>query len=365
MLYKAGKITKGKTMENDIKFIDLFAGVGGFHYGLEQSNKVRKTSKRLFTLSKRNYGDVGKHTLQTTPLNCVGQSYKTENNNNSRKDSTLFGNINKPAFRCVWSNEWDKYAGQIYKKRFPNTPFYEGDIRKINAKDIPDHDLLVAGFPCQSFSVAGKRKGFNETRGNLFFEIVRIAKEKRPRLLLLENVKGLLSHDKGETFRIILTTLDAIGYNAEWEVINSKNFGVPQNRERVFIIGHLRGKSEPKIFPIGQSQESNTKTSNEINKIKNVNPSKKGQSGNVYSINGISPTLNANGGGLGAKTGLSKIGERIRKLTPIECERLQSFPDNWTEGLSDTQRYKCMGNAVTTKVVQVIGEKILNKLNAV
>ena len=323
-----------------MKFIDLFAGVGGFHYGLEKSGKK---------------------------------------------------------FNCVWANEWDKYAGQIYQKRFPETPFNPNSITDIDAKDIPEHELLVGGFPCQAFSLAGKRKGFEETRGTLFFEIIRIAKEKRPRLLLLENVKGLLSHDKGRTFAVILNALDEIGYNVEWEVLNSKNFGVPQNRERVFIIGHLRGKSFRKIFPLGQNDKKDNKQNSRLKQICNINPSGNGQSGNVYSINGITPTINALGGGRGAKTGLYSIPEitshsprtnnpklggsgplrsnkhcftidrsphivnRIRRLTPVECERLQGFPDGWTKELSDSQRYKCMGNAVTTKVVQTIGEKILQK----
>src|SRR3990167_5374578 len=163
-----------------MKFIEMFAGIGGFRHGLE-----------------------------------------------------------KHRFKCVWANEIDKYACKIYRKNFGDKELFEGDIRAVDAISIPDHDLLCAGFPCQSFSIAGKRGGFEDTRGTLFFEIARIASVKRPELLLLENVKGLLSHDSGRTFGTILTTLSDLGYFLEWQVLNSKDFRVPQNRERVFIVGHL------------------------------------------------------------------------------------------------------------------------------
>jgi len=139
---------------------------------------------------------------------------------------------------CIGYSEIDKYAIQTYEKHFNHKNY--GDITKINPKQLPDFDLLCGGFPCQSFSVAGLRGGFEDTRGTLFFEIARIIREKQPRFLLLENVKGLLSHDKGRTFATIISTLNELGYDCEWQVLNSKNFGVPQNRERVFIIGHIR-----------------------------------------------------------------------------------------------------------------------------
>jgi len=186
-----------------IRFIDLFGGIGGFRLGLE------KASDR---------------------------------------------------FECVWYNDNNKYAVQIYNKRFGEN-HEPKDIRKIKTEEIPDFDMLCAGFPCQSFSIAGRRKGFADTRGTLFFEIARIAKGKQPKYLLLENVKGLLSHEQGETFRTILRTLDELGYDAEWQVLNSKYFGVPQNRERVFIIGHLRGESSKQIFPIFQINKKSNQTS--------------------------------------------------------------------------------------------------------
>src|SRR3990167_6198380 len=160
-----------------------------------------------------------------------------------------------PEAECVGYYEIDKYAVQTYNKNF-GTDWKPMDITKVDAKDVPEHDILCAGFPCQSFSIAGKRLGFEDTRGTLFFEIARIAKRRKPQILFLENVKGLLSHDKGRTFATILATLDELGYNAEWQVLNSKYFGVPQNRERGFIIGHLRGKRSRKIFPITSDEEA-------------------------------------------------------------------------------------------------------------
>ncbi|MCB1713064.1 MAG: DNA (cytosine-5-)-methyltransferase [Candidatus Riesia sp.] len=288
----------------------------------------------------------------------------------------------KPKWECVGYSEIDKYAVQIYKKHFNHTNY--GDAKLINTDDLPEFDLLVGGFPCQAFSVAGKQRGFEDTRGTLFFEIARVVKQKQPRLLLLENVKGLLSHDKGNTFKRIISTLDELGYNAEWQVLNSKDFNVPQNRERVFIIGYLRGTNRSEVFPIfGSNKQA----------IKQVIGGSQGQ--RVYATNGLSVTLASGAGGQGAKTGLYAIpvltpdrlnkrqngrrfkeneepsftltaqdrhgvydGTRIRRLTPTECERLQGFPDNWTAGFSDTQRYKCLGNAVTVNVIQTIIDRI-------
>src|SRR3990167_10841562 len=160
----------------------------------------------------------------------------------------LFGGIGgfslameREGFKCVGYYEIDKYAVKTYNKNF-GTSYEPTDIRGVKADNIPDHEVLCAGFPCQSFSIAGERLGFKDTRGTLFFEVARIIKRKQPQIVFLENVKGLLSHDKGRTFACILATLDELGYNAEWQVLNSKHFGVPQNRERGFIIGHLRGK---------------------------------------------------------------------------------------------------------------------------
>jgi len=143
-------------------------------------------------------------------------------------------------FNFVWYCEIDKYAVQIYNKNFGEN-YEPTDITKVRTEDIPEIDILCAGFPCQSFSIAGKRKCFLDTRGTMFFQIARILEDKRPQIVFLENVKGLLNHEGGKTFRVILQTLGKLGYNIEWMVLNSKFFGIPQNRERVFIIGNLRG----------------------------------------------------------------------------------------------------------------------------
>jgi len=248
----------------------------------------------------------------------------------------------------VGYSEIDKYAIQIYEKHFSGVYNY-GNATRINPRELPDFDILVGGFPCQAFSVAGKRRGFNDTRGTLFFDIARICSEKRPRYLVLENVKGLLSHDNGKTFQTILGVLSDMGYGVEWQVLNSKNYGVPQNRERIFIVGHLGGSGGQKILSL-------ERTMSEIgsNKLRQTGViGKDSEATRVYDIKGLSRTIKY-GGGMGAKTGLYTDHKGIRRLTPTECERLQGFPDGWTEGLSDTQRYKTLGNAVTVNVVAEI-----------
>jgi len=268
---------------------------------------------------------------------------------------------------CVWFSEIDKYAIQIYEKQFPSHRNF-WDITKIDTATLPDFDCLVWGFPCQSFSIAGKRRGFEDTRGTLFFELARILRAKRPRLFVFENVKGLLSHDNGKTFSTIIATIAELGYDCQWQVLNSKNHWVPQNRERVFIVGHLRGTPRPKVFPIG---EANSKDIEQLNFPKHSND-------RVYWINGIWPTLNTmqwgmrqpfiaktvRSGGRSSPHGSKQNWDsydfegRIRRLTPTECARLQWFPDNWCDFVSDSQKYKCLGNAVTVNVIRDIFLKI-------
>lgn len=254
--------------------------------------------------------------------------------------------LNRLGHECVWANEWDKYAGQIYNNRF-NTKIDSRDIRLVETSELPDFDLLVGGFPCQAFSIAGKRKGFEDTRGTLFFEIARIIKDKRPRYFLLENVKGLLNHDTGKTFQTILATINELGYECEWQILNSKNHGVPQNRERIFISGYIRGESRPKIFPIRHSNTENNRVEQSKIAIPTINPDRENirQSRRFKENGDVSYTLVCQ-----FVNGVSD-GQRIRRLTEIECERLQGFPDNWTGGISSTQRYKALGNAVTVNVI--------------
>ena len=292
-----------------IRYFSLFSGIGGFELGIQQANKSR----------------VQMAEPSREECNILGQG---NNENLTKRDAGVF---------CIGFSEIDKYAIQIYKNHFNHREY--GNVREINWNNVEDFELLVGGFPCQAFSTAGKRRGFDDTRGTLFFEIARVAQEKQPRLLLLENVKGLLSHDKGRTFGIILNTLDELGYDLQWQVLNSKNFGVPQNRERVFIVGHFRGTSRPQIFPFRESNRAVVQMEQPIQTITKCLCAR-GQS----DLHG----------------GLQLIRqENIRRLTPIECERLQGFPNNWTEGVSDTQRYRCLGNAVTVNVIEAIIEKLL------
>ena len=354
-----------------MKFIDLFAGIGGFRTGLEMNGH-----------------------------------------------------------ECVAFCEIDKYARQSYKAIYDTegeeelhdiTKWTDEHIRQF-VQDRGHIDCICGGFPCQSFSVAGKRGGFNDTRGTLFFEIMRIASIIRPQYLFLENVKGLLNHDGGATFETILNTLDEFGYDAEWQVLNSKNFGVPQNRERVFIIGHLRGAGGRAVFPVGRESGS---------VIKQIIPGRQGDS--VASSEGLGRCLVSQQGGLGGTSGLYAVpvltpdrinkrqngrrfkedgepmftltsqdrhgvmmtrheviretdishclmardykgignqemtavkeGRRIRKLTPLECWRLQGFTDEQfykakNDGVSDSQLYKQAGNSVTVNVIDAIAKRL-------
>lgn len=197
-------------------------------------------------------------------------------------------------FECVGFCEIDKYAKRAYETLYDTKgEMYFEDARNICPDDLPDIDLICAGFPCQSFSLAGKQRGFDDTRGTLFFEVARVAAAKRPALLYLENVQNLLSHDKGWTFETILEVLDDIGYDVSWTVLNSANFGVPQSRNRVFITGFLRGRCAGEIFAFSQA---NPKT------LKQRLPGR--ESNRVYDSNGLAITLTSSAGGFGGRTGL-------------------------------------------------------------
>jgi len=563
-----------------MKFIELFAGIGGFRYGLEATNREKNGESQKI---EKNGNSKGYKELKSS--NAEG-GQPSEHSNGRLQEQ----------FTCVYANEFNKYATQIYEKNYakkdtkhahigekseqeerpqgrertadergvqlrsgngtaPLCSIDTRDIRTVCAEEIPDHDLLTAGFPCQSFSIAGKRGGFNDTRGTLFFEVARILKAKRPKYLLLENVKGLLSsktplpldsfmliyseevaleetirctnfvpinswkiltenlgnylnkiggldgligrlrylqtrqeltmkkpstlttelmrlyeckeeewdtllnqltskeslkavdisilekamaingdavlklrkrlgaslnpmklsttltelklttdqitfmsaiqeqsiilfilkqwklstslwnkiklYSKKEsifyvkTFNIILHELSELGYDCQWQVLNSKDFGVPQNRERVFIIGHLRGTSRPEVFPIGNSSKAVDKTKELPEQISNTLRTNysNAHSNETYILADKQDTQER-----GDKSDNSNSirrasytdDMRIRRLTPTECCRLQGFPDNWVDGISDTQKYKCLGNAVTTNVITAIGKRLLS-----
>lgn len=338
-----------------MKFLDLFAGIGGFRLGMERAGH-----------------------------------------------------------ECVGFCEIDQFARKSYKAIHNTEGEFEfHDITRVtdeSVRGIGRVDVICGGFPCQAFSIAGKRAGFEDTRGTLFFEIARFASILRPKYLFLENVTGLLNHDNGNTFETILGALDELGYDAEWQVFNSKNFGVPKNRERVFIIGHLRGAGGRAIFPFGggdkeigslQGQSTNTITARYGEAqgsgsyiIEGQQP-KIIQRGHGYNQGGehdITPTLTSNSwqennhvkvydfynrktkdevGTLTAsghqgntKAGTFGIldGIRIRKLTPRECWRLQGFPD-WAFDRaqavnSNSQLYKQAGNSVTVNVIEAIARRL-------
>ncbi len=269
----------------------------------------------------------------------------------------------------VGACEIDKHARSIYSRHFPGVKIWE-DATKIQPKELPEFDLLAAGFPCQAFSNAGKRLGFEESRGTLFFEIARIARQKRPRLLFLENVTGLLSHAGGRTFAEVLAALDEIGYDAEWQVHNTKHF-IPQNRERVFIVGHLRERPTREIFPLGEADQDDSREEEERQVANCLTAG--GHSGGVHSNMNILTimlshnTQNGRAVNQGYSFALTTRDEqavfdskRYRGFTPLEWERLQGFPDDWTVGISDTQRKKCLGNAVSVPVIEYIAKEFSN-----
>jgi len=229
-----------ENMKLKIRYLSLFSGIGGFEYGLQKSTRYN--------------------------------------------------------FECVGYSEVDKYAENIYKKHYPNHPRL-GDVTQINPKDLPQFDLLVGGFPCQAFSIAGQRRGFDDCRGTLFFEIARILKDKRPKYFLLENVRGLLSHNKGETFKTILKVLSDLGYNVEWQVLNSAHFGVPQRRERVFIKGYSREECRGEVlYQREYLEESPSERMREREDCKQLNNYRKThQDGRIYSADGLSIGLNERG----------------------------------------------------------------------
>ena len=306
-------------VEGDMILFDLFSGIGGFHLALKQAG-----------------------------VNNV-KSYFSEVN---------------------------KYAIQIYKKQFPDS-IAIGDISRVDVSGLPRPDLVTFGWPCQDNSIAGKRAGQTSgTRSGLLTHAVEIIKTKRPRYFVAENVPGLFSVGNGTQFYETLRLFSDVGYDCQWQLCDTA-WVLPQSRKRIFFVGHIRGERRPQVFPIGE----------DIEKIKFFNPKKTkhvaqclrsrdyanwngnfvqqigkigkgGMAERIYNTN-CSTTIKANGGGRGAKTGLYKINERIRKLTPVECERLQGYPDNWTEGESDNQRYKCLGNSITVNVAECIFRKLL------
>jgi DNA (cytosine-5)-methyltransferase 1 len=316
-------------MQNtEFKFIDLFAGIGGFRLALEAS---------------------GGH--------------------------------------CVYTSEWDNKACITYKANFKGD--IDGDITKVDEKNIPTHDVLCAGFPCQAFSISGKQKGFEDTRGTLFFDVARIVKYHQPKVLFLENVKNFARHDDGKTLEVILNTLDQIGYNVFYKILNASHHGAITSRERIYLIA-FRKDLEVNNFDFPKPQESTTFIKDILEKnvheryfinrpdiifnqektlplfitqvskpvqIGKIN--KGGQGERIYSVNGHAITLSANGGGAAAKTGAYLVNGKIRKFTPRECARVMGFPESFIIPVTDQQAYKQFGNSVAVPVLKSIFKEII------
>lgn len=282
----------------------------------------------------------------------------------------------------VFSSEIDKFACKTYKANFGDMPF--GDITKISAKDIPDHDILVGGFPCQAFSQAGKKLGFEDTRGTLFFEIARIIKEKRPKAFLLENVKNLKSHDKGKTYNIIESTLKNLGYEVQSTLLKAKDFGVPQNRERIYIVGfdkkQIKNYSDFNFpLPISKKTKVGDILEKKVNEKYTISDNlwkghqrrkkehKKKGNGFGYSLfnsdSDYTNTISARYYKDGSEILIEQKGKNPRKLTPREAARLQGFPEEYIIPVSDTQAYKQFGNSVAVPVIYAIAKQIISILD--
>lgn len=291
--------------------------------------------------------------------------------------------------RCVYSNEWNKYCQQTYFANFGEQP--DGDITKVNASDIPDHDILVAGFPCQPFSIAGVSKknslgratGFEDkTQGTLFFDVCRIIKEKRPKAFMLENVKNLCSHDRGRTFKVILESLDELEYDVFCSILDGQNY-VPQHRERIIIVGFDRKRygnnvkfkfnltpvsPKPVIKDILESEVDTKYTlSDKLWTYLQKYAAKHKAAGNGFGygiapMNGVSRTLSARYYKDGSEVLIQQNKKNPRKLTPRECARLQGFPDTFKIPVSDTQAYRQFGNSVVVPLITDVASLIVKKL---
>jgi len=460
-----------------MRYFSTFSGIGGFEIGInnafykEQVSElegVRPKGDNLHTTKSWSedraeqptcvgYSEIDKYAIKVYERQFNGQDTNSGELGERLSDAQCL----RPNGDSTDSPRESRQNNESITRRHKAY----GDITTINADTLPDFDCLVGGFPCQAFSIAGKRKGFDDTRGTLFFDLARILRAKQPRLFVFENVKGLLSHDSGNTIKTIFATLDELGYDIQWQVLNSKNFGVPQNRERIIIVGHLRGTPRPQVFPFRENDNSLTKKNGyQVSKsaisgtltatdakmhldgtyIRQLN-NPTHSNDRVYGTDGVSPALNTMQGGNrqpfiaaqrgrgeppvqqlearpdditntitsvqkdnmvmipeatkkgyaeasvgqainlsvpNSKTRRGRVSDiaptvdtgmqlhtltedvKIRRLTPKECERLQGFPDNWTkygigdEPISDSQRYKMCGNAVTTNVIQAVFERI-------
>lgn len=286
--------------------------------------------------------------------------------------------------KCVYSNEWDIPAQEVYVNNFGDTP--DGDITKVDEKTIPTHDILCAGFPCQAFSISGKQRGFDDSRGTLFFDVARIVKEKLPKVVFLENVKNFATHDEGRTLSIVKATMEELGYTFHQKVLNAVDFGIPQKRERIYMVCFRKDIPRapfnyPRPFPLMRhvedfllddeslvrnlyinrpdtyyNGEKDDRYSNTSIRLGIVN--KGGQGERIYSTKGIAITLSAYGGGAFAKTGGYLVNGKPRRLHPRECARIMGYPDSYIIAKNANQAYKQFGNSVVIDVLQYIAIEI-------
>lgn len=284
--------------------------------------------------------------------------------------------------RCVFSCDKDRQARKTYQANFGEEP--EGDITTIAADSIPDFNILCGGFPCQPFSIAGKQRGFKDTRGTLFFEIARIAKVKQPEVVFLENVANLARHDNGNTLRVILDTLDGLGYNVHYQVLNVAYYGVPQIRKRIYFVCFRKDLQVDFSFPkptfedvaVEDYLEENVdeKYYLDINSITFYKPDTDvrqldtyrmgyigsiSQGRRVYGVKGCAPTFVVSARGPAGSTEAYYINGRVRRLTPYESKRIMGFPDDFIFPVKEERIYQQLGNSVAVPVVRMIAEKIV------
>lgn len=324
-------------MDNNIRYIDLFCGIGGIRLGMDSQG-----------------------------------------------------------FECVFSSDINTECQRTYNENFGEEPF--GDITQIDEKSIPDHDILCAGFPCQPFSISGKQKGFDDTRGTLFFDICRILNEKKPSVVFLENVKHLVHHNGGKTLQTILDKLEDLGYSVSWRVLNGADYGVPQNRERIIIIGSLHGRfdfDKIKTVPRGRllgylDTEGEFEYLDPADYTLIENPKQQPGSGlifagyrnksirkvgvrpgtehlsrvhkqpnRIYSVLGIHPTLPSQESS--GRYFVLTTDNRVRKLTINECWRIMGFPETYIKVSSVGEQYKQLGNSVCVPMIKAVAEEINNQ----
>lgn len=325
------------------------------------------------------------HPKVVSQTNFLSKLYKKKDPNNSFKIIDLFAGIGgiRLGFKqegciTVFTSEWDKFAQETYISNFGDIP--EGDITKIRESDIPEFDILLAGFPCQPFSQAGLKKGLADTRGTLFFDVARIINHHKPKAFLLENVKRFKTHDGGKTFLVVKEVLEGMGYKIFSEILNAKDFGLPQNRERIYIVGFLGEvkfnfpippKTPVKLGDILEPKVHDKYTISDAlwagHQRRKKQHEKNGFGFGYCLFDRDSPytsTISARYYKDGSEILISQNNKNPRKLTPREAARLQGFPEEFKVSPSDTQAYKQFGNSVAVPVVNAIAKEMIKTLNS-